>query len=92
MNIPDEGGNSRIGNFESARFLQFKSEIGNLKPEGRKMHSSWQDAITSLNHAVAALGFEISDFGFELQESCTFEISDFTIPRYRHLSRFLKNF
>jgi len=34
---------------------------------------------TSNRGRVNPLGFEIYDFGFELMESCTFEISDFPI-------------
>ena len=56
--VPSESG---IGNFESARFLQF--QIRNLKFQIRGTQ-------------VTLIGFEILNFGLEIQESCTFEISD----------------
>src|SRR3954463_7762938 len=62
--------NRGIGNFESARFLQFKSEIKNLK----------------MNNPKRALGSSILRFpisGFKLQESCTFKISDSPIPNHQ---------
>jgi hypothetical protein len=34
-------------------------------------------------HGQSALGFEISDFGFELMESFAFEISNFPAARRR---------
>jgi hypothetical protein len=54
-------GGVKSDDLESARFQQFKSKVRNFK-------SDWQ---------LSGFRSEISDFGFEMQESCTFEIGRF---------------
>jgi hypothetical protein len=57
---------------EIERFHQFKTKIRNFKSAG-----------AATLHGQSALGFEISDFGFELMESFAFEISNFPAARRR---------
>jgi len=52
-------------NFEIARILHLKSEIRNLKLDGEAT-------------SISVVQFEISDFGFEMQDSCDFKIPSLT--------------
>jgi hypothetical protein len=62
----------KVDNLEIERFLQFKSEIRNLKPDNPK-----ERTMVGRDLAVRIVQFEISDFGFKLQESFDFEIVHF---------------
>jgi hypothetical protein len=55
-------------NLEIGGFLHLKSEIKNLKLDKPRQGS---------NRALRIVQFEISDFGFQMQESSDFEIVRF---------------
>jgi len=53
-------------NFEIAQILHLKSEIRNLKLDGEAT-------------SMSVVQFEISDFGFEMQDLCDFKIPSLTV-------------